>query len=204
MIRLLLAFSLAWLSAPLGAQEGADRLEAFLDGLNTLRADFEQIVVTTGQGDARVSRGTFYLQRPGRFRWSYEEPEGQLVVADGERVWLYDMELAQVSHRNQADALRGTPALLLSDTAPVDRHFEVVDLGQRLDMDWVELIPRGEASEVTKVLVAFNGDSLQRLEMVDSFGQVTRFVFSNTQRNPALKPSLFRFTPPSGVDLLSH
>jgi outer membrane lipoprotein carrier protein len=184
--------------------EAPDRLAQFLAGLHTLEAQFDQILEAPGQAAPLVSRGTLYLSRPGRFRWSYTQPEGQLVVADGSRVWLYDPDLEQVSHQSQEEALRGTPALLLSDDGPVDRHFEVVDLDHRQGLDWVELIPKAENSEIVKVLIGFRGERLDRLEMIDNFGQSTRFQFHNVQRNPDLDPALFRFDPPPSVDILGR
>jgi outer membrane lipoprotein carrier protein len=204
MIRSIIAACLMWTCGLAYAAEGIDRLRAFLEGLQTLRADFVQTVTAAGGLQAQSSRGSFYLNRPARFRWAYTEPEGQLVVADGERVWLYDADLQQVSHQSQSDALRGTPALLLSDTGPIDKHFELIELGQRLGLQWLELIPRGEASEIIKVLVAFDGENLVRLEMIDSFGQVTRFAFDNLQRNPQLDDALFRFDPPPEADILGR
>ncbi len=204
MLRIILAITLLFGGSQVFAADGAGRLKAFLNGLHTLRADFVQsVTIPDGRRDL-TSRGTFYLSRPARFRWNYDDPAGQMVVADGGRVWLYDAELLQVSHQDQADALRGTPALLLSDTAPIDKHFELIELGPRLGLEWLELIPRGEVSEITKVLVAFNGEKLERLEMIDSFGQVTRFAFSNLERNPTLDEDLFRFDPPSEADILGH
>ena len=194
---------LLWSTLASGA-DGPQRLNRFLDGLNTLQAEFQQTVISAGHDQAIASKGTLYLKRPGRFRWVYDEPEGQFVIADGDRVWLYDAELKQVSHQSQEDALRGTPALLLSGSGPVESHFEVVGLGSRIGLEWVELLPRGEKSEITKVLVAFRGDQLDRLEMSDSFGQITRFHFSDTRRNPDLDPALFRFRPPPGIDMLER
>ncbi len=190
------------LSTTAGA--GTDKLSEFFKGLTTLTADFNQTVVTTGDEPPFFSSGIFYLNRPNRFRWVYTRPEGLYVVADGDRVWLYDPDLEQVSHQSQEEALRGTPALLLSDDAPVEKHFEVVDLGMRNGMDWLELIPRTENSEVIKVLVAFKGEHLDRMEMVDNFGQVTRFLFSNVLRNPDLPQELFKFDPPPEVDILGQ
>lgn len=200
---ILLGFTLMLGAMQAQASEGTNRLSEFLDGLTTFKANFDQTVATAG-GPLAASRGTFYLNRPGRFRWSYTQPEGQQVIADGNRVWLYDPELEQVSHQSQKDALRGTPALLLSDTGPLEEHFELVGLGSRIGLDWVELIPRAENSEITKVLLAFEGQRLDRLEMIDSFGQVTRFRFHNIERNPDLDPMLFVFVPPAGVDVLGQ
>lgn len=190
--------------AGLAGASGIDRLHHLLEGLRTMQADFEQSVTTPDRPKALYSRGTFYLQRPGRFRWDYLDPAGQFVIADGKRVWVYDAELSQVSHQDQETALRGTPALLLSDTGPLEKHFSLVDLGRREDLEWVELTPQAQESDVAKVQVAFEGERLERLEMVDSFGRTTRFRFSHIQRNPTLATDLFQFTPPPGIDILER
>lgn len=204
MFRSLLLGSLLALWTGLAGASGIDQLHRFLEGLRGMQADFEQSVTSPDQPKALYSRGTFYLQRPGLFRWDYLDPAGQFVIADGKRVWLYDAELNQVSHQNQEAALRGTPALLLSDTGPLEKHFSLVNLGLREDLEWVELIPQTQETEVAKVQAGFAGERLERLEMLDTFGRTTRFRFSRIQRNPSLDQNLFRFTPPPGTDILER
>ena len=189
----------AALAAP--ANGGEARLHAFLEGLVTLQAEFAQTTITAEHGNAVEAEGTFYLRRPGKFRWEYRKPADQLIVADGSRVWLYDPELEQVSHKNEEDALRGTPALVLSDTGPIENHFSISDVGARDGGQWVELRPKAEDSEVSRIELAFVGDHLDRVEMEDAFGQITRFRFSKLERNPTLDRSLFEFRPPSGIDV---
>lgn len=204
MFRSLLLGSLLTLWTGLAGASGIDQLHRFLEGLRGMQADFEQSVTSSDQPKALYSRGTFYLQRPGLFRWDYLDPAGQFVIADGKRVWLYDADLNQVSHQNQEAALRGTPALLLSDTGPLEKHFSLVNLGLREDLEWVELIPQTQETEVAKVQAGFAGERLERLEMLDTFGRTTRFRFSRIQRNPSLDQNLFRFTPPPGTDILER
>lgn len=187
---------------PLMAQSGPQQLEAFLKDLTTLKADFEQTLQQEDDRAAYTSSGVFYLKRPGQLRWEYTLPSEQLIVADGERIWLYDIELEQVSHRRQAAALAGTPAQLLSDQAPVTEHFQVNDLGKEDGLNWVELLPVEKESQFIRLRLALNENSLRRMEMVDNFGQTTRFVFDNLRRNPPLDASLFTFEPPPLVDLI--
>jgi len=186
------------------AGSGPDRLNAFLENLVTMQARFEQSILDKTHSRAERFQGIFSLKRPGQFRWDYHEPYEQLIVADGNRIWVYDSDLEQVSNRSQEDALRGTPAQLLSDTAPLDANFEVIDLGESQDMDWVELIPRDKESQFIRILLAFVGTELRRMEMADQFGQVTRFQFYDTQRNPELSDELFVFVPPPEFDVLEQ
>ena len=183
---------------------GKERLQAFLNGVESLEAKFEQSVFDPTQGQARRLQGVFYLQRPGKFRWDYTEPKGQLVLADGREVWLVEDDLKQAYHKSQADALRGTPALLLAEKLRLEDHFEVIELGDSQAMEWVELIPRDPESQFVRVLLAFAGNELRRMELADKFGQVTRFSFSEIKRNPRLDGKLFQYTPPPGTQLFEH
>jgi outer membrane lipoprotein carrier protein len=182
----------------------ATSLDNFLDGLQTFQANFIQIVIATNHHSIKTSSGTFYLSRPGLFRWDYTNPQGQQIIGDGDRVWLYDVELQQVSHQAQDDALRGTPALLLSDNSPVSKHFKIIELGERNGLTWLELIPKETETQIVKIQIAFDNSYLDRFEMIDNFGQITRFLFSKVQRNPNLTPELFRFDPPPEVDILGR
>ena len=184
------------------AGSGEQQLRQFLDGLTTLRADFQQTLQQADDVGVYRSSGTFYLKRPGQFRWEYDPPNRQLIVADGSRIWLYDKELEQVSHRSQGAALEGTPAQLLSDNAPLDRHFEVKEEGQKGGLTWVELLPKDKESQFSSVRLAMEQGQLRNMEMLDNFGQLTSFEFSHLQRNPELDPELFDFEPPPLVDLI--
>jgi outer membrane lipoprotein carrier protein len=184
------------------AVDGKALLKQFLQGLTTLEADFQQTLEQPDQGGVLFSSGTFYLKRPGRLRWEYDPPNDQLIVADGKRIWLYDKELEQVSHRSQQAALKGTPAQLLSTIGPLEEHFEIKDLGVHAGLNWVELLPKDKDSQFRSVRLALNDKQLLRMEMADTFGQTTRFEFTHMQRNPQLDDKLFDFTPPPAVDLI--
>jgi outer membrane lipoprotein carrier protein len=186
------------------AGPGNEHLRGFLAELKSLRADFRQVLVNEAGQAEDESSGQVYLLRPGRFRWDYRAPHAQLIVADGQQVWLYDEELSQVTVREQADALADTPAALLASTTPVEDTFKVTELGNRDDGSrWLSLTPKSTASNFDSIMVGFSRTGeLQAMELKDSFGQTTRLEFSAIERNPALDPALFRFTPPAGVDVI--
>jgi outer membrane lipoprotein carrier protein len=188
---------------PAGAlADGAERLERYLDGLRTLRSDFNQTTLSADGGRMVESEGVLYLKRPGKFRWEYETPTQQIIVADGKRVWLHDQELDQISHRSQGAALSGTPAQLLANEEPIERHFEVAPWDAGDEREWVELRPRSEDTQVVKIRIGFSADRLDTLLMEDSFGQLTRFDFTGTTRNPSLDDDLFRIEESTGGDFL--
>ncbi|MCU7870553.1 MAG: outer membrane lipoprotein chaperone LolA [Candidatus Thiodiazotropha sp. (ex Lucinoma borealis)] len=197
-----LLFFLLTLTQTIWADDGPQQLELFLKDLNTLQADFRQTLEQQDDGPVYISHGVFYLKRPGLLRWEYDAPGEQLIVADGDRIWLHDIELEQVSHRSQQAALKGTPAQLLSDLAPITDHFQVNDLGEQDSLSWVELLPKEKEAQFASVRLALNDNRLQRMVMVDNFGQTTRFFFDNVQRNTTLNDALFKFVPPSMIDLI--
>ncbi|MEN8179682.1 MAG: outer membrane lipoprotein chaperone LolA [Pseudomonadota bacterium] len=200
-----LFFTLLLLVGPvslLQAAEANNSLKHFLQGLTTLQANFQQTLEQQDGGGVYFSSGTFYLKRPGQLRWEYDPPNDQLIVADGKRIWLYDRELEQVSHRSQKAALEGTPAQLLSNTGPLDQHFEIKELSEEDGLNWVELQPRDKDAQFNSVRMALAGKQLLRMEMSDNFGQTTRFVFTNMQRNPPLSEEMFDFIPPPQIDLI--
>ena len=192
------------LAAGVASAGGKDRLQAFLSGVESLQARFDQSVFDTSQGQTRRLEGVFYLQRPGKFRWDYTEPKGQIVLADGKTVWLVEEDLKQAYQKPQSDALRGTPALLLTEQLKLEDHFEIADLGPSQDLEWVELVPRDPESQFTRILLAFKDNELRRMELADKFAQVTRFGFSDIKRNPRLDSKLFVYTPPRGTQLFEH
>ena len=191
----------ALLTSQAQASSGQEQMQAFLQDLDTFKAEFTQQVVGNPQSGVLYSEGTLYLQRPGRFRWEYRVPP-QLVVADGRRVWLYDQELEQVSHQSQTRALKGTPAQLLVETAPLENYFEISDLELSGDLAWVRLHPLQQDSEFVKILLGFADSQLQELEMEDKFGQTTYFRFRGAERNPNIDPELFVFRAPPGIDVM--
>lgn len=184
------------------ANTGAERLESYLKGLRSLSSRFEQTTLRSDGGRMLESNGTLYLKRPGKFRWEYDSPVKQVIIADGKRVWLHDLELDQVSHQSQSKALNGTPAQLLTSNEPIERHFKVFPWSNGDEREWVELQPKEKDSQVVRIRIGFIGERLDTLLMEDSFSQLTRFTFTKTERNPTLAEDLFRFDTSTGGDFL--
>lgn len=184
------------------SSDGAKEVDDYLSGLTSLQADFHQYTFNADHSNMVEARGTLYLQRPGRFRWEYASPTKQVIIADGKRVYMHDLELKQVSHQSQGDALRGTPALLLAHDGPIEQFFKASRIDSTDGRDWVELIPKDHDTEVVKIQVGFGKNSLDSLIMQDSFGQETRLNFSGAQRNVSLKSNLFKIDERAVDDFL--
>lgn len=183
--------------------DAARRVHAYLGSLTTLRAEFHQSVTDARGRESERAEGTLALARPGRFRWDYHTP-AQLIVSDGVTVWLYDIELEQVTVRPARDALAGTPAMLLVGQGDIEDQFVVTDLGRGEGLAWSLLMPRDADADFREVRLGFDGRELRRMRLFDRLGQTTEFEFRRIERNPRLDRALFTFTPPPGVDVVGR
>lgn len=180
-----------------------DSLLNFFDRVKTARSVFTQEVLDAQGNVIQRSSGDMWLSRPGKFRWNYSTPFKQVIVADGERIWLYDVDLEQVTVRKIDNVIGNAPALLLSGNADVEKNFTITDQQRDADgLDWVELIPRQADTGFDRMLIGFKGEDLQQMKLRDSLGNQTRLVFTGTQRNLDLEPGLFKFVVPKGVDVI--
>jgi len=186
------------------AAGGDERIQQFFTDVKSLRADFEQTVTDSKGKIIQDAKGTFVLQRPGKFRWDYRAPYPQLIVADGRKLWIYDPDLEQVTVKQLDSVLGGTPAQLLSGARFPQQDFTVISLGTRNALDWVELTPKASEKDFEKVQLGFDQRDLRMMTVTDNFGNTTHLKFNNLQRNPSIEASTFVFTPPKGVDVVGE
>jgi outer membrane lipoprotein carrier protein len=191
------------ISAPTHASS-LERFRDFVRSTQSARADFEQKVYDRTGKLSQESKGSFVFQRPGLFRWVYAKPVDQVIVGDGERVWIHDRDLNQVTVRKLSRALGSTPAALLAGASDVEKAFALRDAGTRDGLEWMEARPKEAEAGFELVRMGFGPQGLQAMELVDNFGHTTRLRFSNVQRNPKIDPAEFRFEPPKGADVLGE
>lgn len=206
----LLVTLFASLMAPqVQAGKAMDRLNAFFSARGALRADFVQTVQGAAFSQPKVSRGNLMMHRPGKFRWDYQAPYPQLILADGKRLWIYDEDLAQVVVKPLDDALGDTPALLLSreglSHGTLEQSFIITEMEEPRDgLYWVQLLPRAKEASFQEMRLAFGEKHISNMVLVDGFGQRTELVFSNVKINVTLPVDSFVFVPPKGVDVIGN
>lgn len=189
------------------AQAAADPLASlrnYLEGLNTLAAEFEQQVLN-GDGELiELATGTVQLKKPGQFRWNYTEPYERVVVADGERVWVYEADLDQVTVRRLDDGLGETPAALLTgDTGALDQFEYVTDFSAD-QLDWITLRPRAADGDFSAITLGFAAGELQQLELRDRLGQRTQLRLSNIVSDVSIADDAFVFVVPENADVIGE
>ena len=192
------------LLASAAAASGLDQLHAFLEGTQTAQGSFKQVVVNKDRRTTQSTSGTFAFARPGKFRWTYEKPFDQLIVGDGEKVWIYDRDLNQVIVRKLDAALGSTPAALLAGDNALEQNFTLVAGGEGNGLEFVDATPKAPESQFSRIRLGFADNLPRRMELTDAFGQTTELTFADVKRNPKLAPDLFRFAPPQGADVVGQ
>ena len=197
-----LALAVVVLCAGIANAATLDQLHAFVRDTQTMRAAFTQVVSDAAGRQVAQASGEFVIARPGRFRWNVEKPYKQLLVGDGQRVWIYDEDLNQVVVRNNDRALGTTPAALLAGKEEVERAFEWRSLPEAEGLEWLGATPKDKDAAFSELRLGFDAHGLAALQVTDNFGQRTFIRLSKLERNPKLAAELFRFTPPAGADVV--
>ena len=178
-------------------------LDRFLTQTQTMSANFKQTLKSSDGRLMQESAGVFYLQRPGKFRWNYTQPYPQEIVSDGEQIWVFDVDLEQVTVQKQGAGQNqnNTPMALLQNKQNLEDAFEIHERGSDSGLHRIELINRQADADFDRVMLGLDDKGLRFLQLHDQFEQTTYIFFTELQSNPELDAKLFEFTPPEGVDV---
>ncbi len=193
------------IAAPAFADDAELRLQKALKNMDNLSADFKQTQLDEDKNVIQQSLGNLALQRPGRFAWIYTEPYEQHIIADGNELWVYDVDLDQATVKPMDAGLAAAPIMILMKQADVSDQFIVSEVGQRKFLYWVELEPEGVDSDgdlgYSHIYLGLEGDNIKAMELRDQFGGSTQIVFENVRTGVVHNPAIFKFVPPKGVDV---
>ena len=181
---------------------GLDDFLAFNSSTKTATARFDQQVLDRSGKVVERAAGTFAFARPGKFRWTYEKPNKQLLVGDGHKLWIYDPDLAQVTVKRIDQAISSTPAALLAGKDDITKLFTLRDAGSADGLNWVEALPKAQDTGFERVRLGLNGRTLAAMELFDQLGGRTMLRFSDLKANASVAADTFTFTPPAGADVL--
>ena len=196
----------AVLAAAAAAAQAADAvaaLKGFATDAKSGRAEFAQTVTSPDGKKTKTSSGTFDFQRPNRFRFVYTKPFAQTIVGDGQKVWIHDPDLNQVSTRKMNDALGATPAALLAGAA-LERDFTLSAQPDADGLAWAQATPKAKEGTFQSLKVGFRGGELAAIDIVDNFGQRSLIRFTRLQTNVDLPADTFRFVVPDGADVIEQ
>jgi outer membrane lipoprotein carrier protein len=191
------------LAAMAAHADAVDSLREFIRDVKTGRAQFTQTVTSPDGAKKKSSSGSFEFSRPNRFRFVYAKPFEQVIVADGQKVWIYDADLNQASSRKFNSALGATPAALLAGGA-LDKDFDLAPLPAKDGLEWASAAPKAKDGAFKSVRVGFRGKELAAVEIVDAFDQRSLLQFSQFAAGVNFAPDAFQFKPPAGADVIEQ
>ncbi|VAW51839.1 Outer membrane lipoprotein carrier protein LolA [hydrothermal vent metagenome] len=181
--------------------KGEAYLENFLTNTQTLEANFQQTLRTHDGEIIQQTDGQFYLNRPGKFRWNYQSPYEQIIVSDGVRIWIYDVDLQQVTVQKQTSSLPATPMSLLENSSTLHENFNVSSMDERDGVYRLKLLSKTKESDFGEIVIGVDEKGLRFMQLHDQFEQVTDIIFSDINTNKKLAKEIFKFIPPEGVDV---
>ncbi len=205
MIKKFIVFLFVLTCASIVHAGATDKLKNFIASTQSGQADFTQSLLDKKGKKIQSASGTMQFVRPGKFRWVYQKPYEQIIVGDGAKFWLYDVDLNQVTVKKLDATLGSSPAALLSGNNEIERAFTLTDTDNKGGLEWLEASAKTPDSGFDKIAMAFNAQGdLTAMVLRDNFGMQTELRFSKMQRNPQLPAHLFRFVPPKGADVLGE
>lgn len=193
------------LALPLLANASAiEQFKAFAANTKSAKGEFSQQQVKMVDGSPKISKtvsGTFSFARPGKFIWTYLKPYEQVLQTDGDKLYIYDKDLNQVTIRELNGALGASPAAILFGNGELDKNFHLKETGIKQGVEWLEATPKAKDSQFEHIGIGMKDGLPLALELRDSFGQVSLVTLKNVEKNPAFKADQFKFIIPSGADV---
>ncbi|HBS25927.1 MAG TPA: outer membrane lipoprotein carrier protein LolA [Gammaproteobacteria bacterium] len=200
----LIAGLLFFAASVANAASGTEFLNHFMTKVKTLDAVFTQEVVNDQGQITQTSYGQFKLKRPGKFLWEYESPAPQKIISDGKNMWIYDVELEQVTVKPISSALGSSPAAILTHQSDLSKDYVILEKPAREGLQWVDMRPKNKQGDFLKILVGLDDAGVQAMDLYDQFGQITMIRFRESDFNVPVKSSVFNFRPPAGVDVIGN
>jgi len=206
-VRVKFFFSLL-ICLPLLAQASAlEQFKDFVAGTKSARGEFTQRMVKEEGGKMRVSStasGVFLFARPGKFIWTYQKPYEQILQADGEKLFIYDKDLNQVTIKTLGNAIGTSPAAILFGSNDLEKNFTLSEGGLREGIEWLQAIPKAKDTSFEKIGIGLKDGVPVAMELRDSFGQISLLTFTKFEKNPSLPAHQFHFALPKGADVLQQ
>jgi outer membrane lipoprotein carrier protein len=178
------------------------KLDKIIKSINTLQGTFQQTLHNKKGAILQKSTGQYFVKKPNKFYWDYQTPQKQLVISNGKILWLYDVDLEQVTKKDANDSTADSPISVLLNQKNLATAFKMKPLGVRENYNWYRLTPKEENSGFSEFYVGYDDEYIKVMELHDSFSNITQILFENNQKNLNIKNSFFDFKPPKGVDVI--
>ena len=186
------------------AESAQQKLNGFLNKLTQMGGEFTQIVTSEQGHDARSAIGTFKVKKPGMFDWKYKQPYEQQIISNGKKIWVYDKDLEQLTVRQISESLNSSPLSIFVSETPVENIFSIEEIVKNDDIDWIKLTPIEESSTFEFIEIGFVNGTLSNMVLQDNFGQTTRLLFTQVDKDINIDSVAFEFNIPDGTDVFEE
>ncbi len=179
------------------------RLTKALKTLDSVEVNFEQTVINDNKQVVQQSTGSLAIQRPNKFNWTYKTPYEQQIIADGEKIWVYDVDLKQATVKPMDDTIGKTPIMVLMNTKKLTSDFNINDIGQKKFLYWIELTPKTDNGQFEHLYFGLKDNQIMAMDLRDTFGQSTQIAFKDHRYNVIHNPIVFQFNATPDIDVYS-
>ena len=186
------------------AQGAADDLLIHLQAYQQLRGQFTQIISSEQNTRTQSSSGEFWLSKPNKFRWHYASPYVQEIISNGQKVWIYDEDLEQVTIKQASQSIASSPLAIILGSRSLGESFDVVELAETDGLRWLQLSPKSDDTGFELMKLGFKQGILSRMELLDNFSQITHLLFTGVELNPQIDAQVFDFEVPAGADVFDE
>lgn len=186
------------------AGNSEESLQTQLNSNQQMSGRFTQVISSERSSKTQSSTGEFWLKKPSKFRWHYSTPYIQKIISNGEKIWVYDDDLEQVTVKKSTQAIDSTPLGIILGSASIDKHFNAATLELKDDLEWMRLTPKNESSGFDYIDIGFKNGLLSRMLLQDSFGQITRLQFTDVEVHADIDDDDFDFEIPEGTDIFEE
>jgi len=189
--------------------EGISDLNAFVNNVSSMSSEFSQVVLDKKGSKLQDVEGVMLFKRPNKFRWDYLKPYQNQIISDGDRLYMYDQDLRQVSINSIAKVGGSTPLLIIAGKN-IEKYFTLKNIESQAgdessqNIKWVEAIPKEEGAGFSKVMLGLTENKLSVMKIVDAFEHITTISFKNAKYNVSLSDNDFLFKLPNGVDVVQN
>jgi len=189
--------------------DGISDLNAFVNNVSSMSSEFSQVVLDKTGLKLQDVEGVMLFKRPNKFRWDYLKPYQNQIISDGDRLFMYDQDLRQVSINPIAKVAGSTPLLIIAGRN-IEKYFTLRNIEDQVanemnqNIKWVEAVPKEEGAGFSKVILGLTENKLSVMKIVDAFEHTTTISFKNAKYNVTLVDNDFLFKLPTGVDVVQN
>ena len=193
----------------LASASALEQFKSFVGSTQSAKGEFTQQLVKTDSGTNKAkvsapSSGTFIFARPGKFIWTYVKPYEQVLQADGDKLYIYDKDLNQVTTKKLGNALGSSPAAILFGSNDLEKNFTLKEGKTKDGLEWLEVTPKAKDTTFDQIGIGLRNGLPEAMELRDSFGQVSLLSFKNFVKNPPAPSGGFKFVVPKGADVFNN